>query len=103
MSLLRCTYQALCYRVRSKQITIEHKCIKYVYGYMFRPYRGIIMLNFRTYYKKYGRYLWWLPVGSKHVTVCSGYGVYDPTKASWGYRFNLNVILLTETLRYINF
>jgi len=42
-----------CYRVRSNQITIEHNCTEYSYGYVFRPYGVIIKLTFRTYYKKY--------------------------------------------------
>ena len=39
-------------QIRSKQIPVEHNFIKYSYSYMFRPYRVIIRLTFRTYWKK---------------------------------------------------
>jgi len=41
------------YKLRNKQITIEHNFIKYSYSYMFRSHGGIIRLVFRTYCKKY--------------------------------------------------
>jgi hypothetical protein len=39
------------YEISNKQITIEHKFIKYPYSYMFRHYGVNIRLAFRTYYK----------------------------------------------------
>ena len=37
------------YKIRNKQITMEHNYIKYPYSYMFRRYEVIIRLTFRTY------------------------------------------------------
>jgi len=41
------------YKIRSRQIVTEHNFMKYPCSYMFRPYRVIIRLTFRTYEKKY--------------------------------------------------
>ena len=40
-------------QIRSKQNHGKQLYIKYSYSYMFRPYRFIIKLTFRTYYQKY--------------------------------------------------
>ena len=40
------------YKIRNKQITIQHNFIKYSFSYMFRPYGVITRLTFTTYLKK---------------------------------------------------
>ena len=40
---------ALNYKIRNKQVTIEHNYIKYSYSYMFRRYGVIVRLTVRTY------------------------------------------------------
>jgi len=37
------------YKIRNKQVTIEHNFITYSNSYMFRPHGVTIRLNFRTY------------------------------------------------------
>jgi hypothetical protein len=66
--LYRTTTKNKRYRVTSEQMIIEQECIKYSYGYMFRPYGVIIRVTFRTYYKKYTYCV--VEVRSEFLQIC---------------------------------